>query len=79
MNKPARTLTCRNLSGATGDMQRIKMPDGRRKRLNVRDAARLQSFPDWFEFIGTKSSQFKQIGNAVPPLMGKAVVETICR
>ena len=33
LNKPARTLTCRNLSGATGDMQRIKMPDGRRKRL----------------------------------------------
>ena len=68
-NKPARTLTCRNLSGATGDMQRIKLPDGRRKRLNVNEAARLQSFPDWFQFSGAKTSQFKQIGNAVPPLM----------
>lgn len=68
-NKPARTITCRNLAGATSDMQRIKLPDGRRKRLNVREAARLQSFPDWFDFCGTESRQFYQIGNAVPPLL----------
>ena len=53
------------------------MPDGRRKRLNVRDAARLQSFPDWFEFIGPKSSQFKQIGNAVPPLMSFMLAKSL--
>ena len=76
-NKPARTLTCRNLSGATGDMQRIKLPDGRRKRLNVKEAARLQSFPDWFQFIGTKTSQFKQIGNAVPPLMSFLLAKSL--
>lgn len=68
LDRPARTLTCRNLAGATGDMQRIKLPDGRRKRLNIKEAARLQSFPDWFEFTGTESSQLYQIGNAVPPL-----------
>ena len=68
-SRPARTVTCRNLAGATGDMHRIKMPDGRRKRVNVREAARLQSFPDWFNFKGSESSQFYQIGNAVPPLM----------
>lgn len=67
--KPARTITCRNLAGATSDMQRIKLPDGRRKRLNVREAARLQSFPDWFVFCGNESRQFYQIGNAVPPLL----------
>jgi len=68
-DKPARTLTCRNLSAATGDMQRVKLPDGRRRRLLIREAARLQSFPDSFEFTGAPASQFYQIGNAVPPLL----------
>src|SRR5690606_955735 len=47
MDRPVRTVTCRNLAGATGDMLRVRLPDGRRKRLTVREGARLQSFPDW--------------------------------
>lgn len=66
---PARTLTCRNLAGATSDMHRVKLPDGRRRRITQREAARLQSFPDWFEFYGNETKQFTQIGNAVPPLL----------
>lgn len=69
LDRPARTVTCRNLAGATGDMHRVVLPDGRRRRLTVREGARLQSFPDWFEFQGSEASQYKQIGNAVPPLM----------
>lgn len=67
--KPARTLTCRNLAGATGDMQRVRLEDGRRRRLLHREAARLQSFPDWFDFSGNETQRFNQIGNAVPPLL----------
>lgn len=68
-DRPARTLTCRNLAGATGDMQRVKLLDGRRRRILHNEAARLQSFPDWFEFTGNETQRFNQIGNAVPPLL----------
>lgn len=68
LDLPARTLTCRNLAGATGDMQRIRLPDGRRRRLLTNEAARLQSFPDWFNFSGRETAVFNQIGNAVAPM-----------
>lgn len=77
LEKPARTLTCRNLAGATGDMHRIKLPDGRRRRLTTREAARLQTFPDWFVFSGKESSVYKQIGNAVPPLLSYAIAQSV--
>jgi len=77
LNKPARTLTCRNLAGATGDMHRIKLADGRRRRLTVREAARLQSFPDWFEFHGNETGVFNQIGNAVAPYFALALAKEI--
>jgi len=43
------------------------------RTLTVREAARLQTFPDTFRFAGTRSHQFHQIGNAVPPALGEAI------
>lgn len=45
--------------------------------ITVREAARLHSYPDWFRFHATKWHGFRQIGNSVPPLLGRAVASEI--
>ncbi|HEY1248966.1 MAG TPA: DNA cytosine methyltransferase [Nitrososphaera sp.] len=47
------------------------------RTISVREAARLQSFPDYFRFLGPFTRQFYQLGNAVPPLLARAVAKAI--
>ncbi len=47
--------------------------------LSVREQARLQSFPDWFNFVGSWSSQSKQIGNAVPPVFAARLFQQVLK
>lgn len=53
-------------------------PDPEQARsITVREAARLQTFDDDFEFLGSRSDQYKMIGNAVPPAFSKIIAETV--
>ena len=47
------------------------------RAVSVREAARLQTFPDSFRFYGPKDSQYQQVGNAVPPMLAQAIAEKI--
>lgn len=73
-DRPARTLLAH--LGKDG-YSHIHYDSKQARTISVREAARLQSFPDGFVFAGTMNPAFKQIGNAVPPLLAKAIASVV--
>lgn len=69
----ARTITTRYDTPSSGEFTHPLLD----RAITTREAARIQSFPDTFHFFGSKSSQMKQVGNAVPPLLGKAIAQQL--
>jgi DNA (cytosine-5)-methyltransferase 1 len=49
------------------------------RAISIREAARLQTFPDSFVFCGSKDQQYQQVGNAVPPIMAKSIAKKLAK
>jgi DNA (cytosine-5)-methyltransferase 1 len=75
-DQPARTLMAHL---GKDSYSHIHYDSKQARTISVREAARLQSFPDGFVFSGTMNPAFKQIGNAVPPLLAKAIATQIMK
>jgi DNA (cytosine-5)-methyltransferase 1 len=73
---PARTLMAHL---GKDSYSHIHYDSNQARTISVREAARLQSFPDGFAFSGTMNPAFKQIGNAVPPLLARHLAETLVK
>jgi DNA (cytosine-5)-methyltransferase 1 len=75
-DQPARTLMAHL---GKDSYSHIHYDSDQARTISVREAARLQSFPDGFEFCGTMNPAFRQIGNSVPPLIAKAIATTMMK
>ena len=73
------TKTCKTITSHMKFDCNMYIHPNQPRGLSPREAARIQTFPDDFEFFGSLGNMYKQIGNAVPPLLSKGLVEALLR
>ena len=78
IDEPAKTLKAGD-HGVPGGENMIAFPDGRVRYFTVREAARMQTFPDDFRFATSWSENMRQLGNAVPVELGRVIATAIRR
>ncbi len=77
-DEPSKTLKAGD-HGVPGGENMIAFPDGNYRYFTVREAARIQTFPDHFLFSGSWSETMRQLGNAVPVKLGEVVATSVAR
>ena len=78
LDEPAKTLKAGG-HGVPGGENMLSRPDGTVRYFTVREAARLQTFPDNYEFFGAWSETMRQLGNAVPVKLGQTIATSVAR
>ncbi|MBY4797666.1 DNA cytosine methyltransferase [Collinsella sp. AGMB00827] len=76
LDKPSKAIKA-GVHGVPGGENMIRYPDGSLRYLTVREAARVQTFPDGYEFTGAWSEGMRQIGNAVPVELARIVASSV--
>jgi DNA (cytosine-5)-methyltransferase 1 len=75
---PSKTVKA-GVHGVPGGEGVVRLDDGTLRNLTVRETARLMTFPDRWELVGRRSEQMRQLGNAVPVALGRAVAGSLAR
>ena len=78
MNKPCNTVGAHLAKVSLNSTDPVLMEEGRYRRFTPREVARIQSFPDEFELVGSESAQYRALGNAIPPVMFWHVAKAVC-
>ena len=69
INKPCNTVGAHLAKVSLNSTDPVLMEDKRYRRFTPREVARIQSFPDYFELVGSEAAQYRALGNAIPPVM----------
>jgi DNA (cytosine-5)-methyltransferase 1 len=76
LDQPSKTLKA-GVHGVPGGENMFRDPTGILRYFTIRECARLQTFPDEFEFVGSRSEQIRQLGNAVPCLLAEVILRSM--